>query len=156
MGKIEKEPGAADAKWAGQLEGLKMYLSYQDAVGLDGEAVELEWTIFAGFTTLTTLKEIQMDMERKNSEPENFFKDRIIFMSMFSGIEWKKNDENCISNAEKVKDYSKRFLPGHWTFLVQVRNKNGTVAHMMDKGTVQPTKMVLQFKELGHPISPVL
>ena len=71
---------------------------------------------FPGFTTLTFLKDIQMDLERKNMEPENF-KDRIIFMFMFNDIEWKKNDENCISNAEKVKNYSKRFLPGHWTFL---------------------------------------
>ena len=71
---------------------------------------------FPGFTTLTFLKDIQMDLERKNVEPENF-KDRIIFMFMFNDIEWKKNDENCISNAEKVKNYSKRFPPGHWTFL---------------------------------------
>ena len=38
-------------------------------------------------------------------------------MSMFNDIEWKKNDENCISNAENVMNYAKRFLPGHWTFL---------------------------------------
>ena len=36
---------------------------------------------------------------------------------MFNDIEWRKNDENCISNAEKVKNYAKRFRPGHWTFL---------------------------------------
>ena len=38
-------------------------------------------------------------------------------MSVFNDIGWKKNDDNCISNAEKVKNYTKRFLPGHWTFL---------------------------------------
>ena len=57
-----------------------------------------------------------MDLERKNTEPENF-EDRIMFMSMFNDIEWQKNDEICISNAKNAKNYSKRFLPGHWTFL---------------------------------------
>ena len=78
--------------------------------------MEFEWKEFTGFTTLNILKEIQMDLARKNTEPENF-KDRIIFMSVFNDIEWKKNDESCISNAKNVKNYSKRFLPGHWTFL---------------------------------------
>ena len=49
-------------------------------------------------------------------KPENF-KDLSIFMSMFNDIEWRKNDENCFSNAEKVKNYSNRFLEGHGTFL---------------------------------------
>ena len=65
---------------------------------------------------MTFLQEIQKDLEKKNLKPENF-KDPIIFMSMFNDIKWKKNDENCISNAEKVKNYAKSFLPGHWTFL---------------------------------------
>ena len=40
------------------------------------------------------------------------FEDWIIFMSMFNDILWKTNDENCISNAEKVENYAKKFLPG--------------------------------------------
>ena len=44
--KIEQEPRAAGAKWAGQMEDLKGYPSYQDAVGLDGEAIEFEWKNF--------------------------------------------------------------------------------------------------------------
>ena len=126
VGKIEQNAGAADAKWTGQIEDLIRYPSYQDAVGLDGEAIEFEWKRFPGFSTLTVLKEIQMDLERKNTEPDNF-KDRIIFMSMFDDIEWKNNDENCISNAER----------------------DGTVAHMMDNGTVQPTKWYSNSKKLA-------
>ena len=38
---------------------------------------------------------------------------------MFNHIEWRKNDENCISNAEKVK------------------RRDGTVILKMDNGTVQ-------------------
>ena len=32
-------------------------------------------------------------------------------------IEWETNDENRISNAEKIKNYAMRFLQGHKTFL---------------------------------------
>ena len=45
VGKINKNPGAADAKWTGQIEDLRRCPSYQDAVGLDGEAIEFEWKI---------------------------------------------------------------------------------------------------------------
>ena len=112
---MKDTPGAIE-RWTGQVGGLRLYSSYRDAVGIDGAAIEFEWTNFPGFSTLTFLQEIQKDLEEKNIQPENF-KDRIIFMSMFNDILWKKNDENCISNAEKVMNYSKRFLPGHWTFL---------------------------------------
>ena len=40
IGRMVHEPGAADAKLKGQIENLKKYSSYQDAVGFDGEAVE--------------------------------------------------------------------------------------------------------------------
>ena len=29
----------------------------------------------------------------------------------------KTNDENCISTAEKVKNYAMKFSQGHWSFL---------------------------------------
>ena len=61
---------------------------------------------------MSILQEIQKDLARKNIQPEEF-KDRIIFMSMFNDIDWKKNDENCISNAEKVKNYAMKFSQGH-------------------------------------------
>ena len=144
-GKIEHNPGAADAKWTGQVEDLKRFPSYQDAVGLDGEAIEFEWKKFPIFTTLTMLKEIQMDLGRKKIEPENF-KDRIIFMSMFN------DTENCISNAEKVKNFSKRFLPGHWTFLGPGSEKKWYGSSYDGQWDCTANKMVQQFKETGRPI----
>ena len=102
-------------RWKGQVEGLWLFSSYQDAVGMDGEAIEFEWKIFPGFASLSILQEIQQDLARKNIQPEEF-KDRIIFMSMFKDIEWKTNDENCISNTEKVKNYAMKFSRLHWTF----------------------------------------
>ena len=104
-----------------------------------------------GFTTLTILQECHKDVEKKNFQPDNF-KDWIIFMSMFDDIERKKNDENCISNTEKVKNYTERFLPGHWTFLGPV-SENGwygdTHGGQWDRTA---NNMVQQCKETGHPI----
>ena len=155
VGTIEQNPGAADAKWTGTIFfDLKRYPSYKDAVGLDGEAIELEWKIRPRVTILTILKEIQMDMGRKNIEPEKF-KYRIIFMSMFNDIEWKMNDTNCISNAEKVKNHSQRFPPGHWLFSVQVRKRDGRETLMMDNGDRTANKMVKNLVILSSQV-PVL
>ena len=103
-----RTPGAIE-RWKGQVEELKLYSSYQDAVGIDGEAIEFEWKNFQGFFIIVYL-------EKKNIQPEEC-KDRIIFMSMINDIEWKTNDENCISNSEKIKNDAKMFSQGHWTFL---------------------------------------
>ena len=61
---------------------------------------------------------IQKYLQYRNIEPEEF-EHRILFMSMFNDIEWTKtgNEENCISNSERVKMHAKRFPRGHWTFL---------------------------------------
>ena len=54
---------------------------------------------------MSLLQEIHRELEKREIQPEEF-KYRIIIMSMFNDIEWKKNDENCVSNAEKVKKYA--------------------------------------------------
>ena len=87
-----KDVAGATERWKGQVEDLKKYSSYQDAVGLDGELTDFAWKKFPGFSSLSLLREIQNDLETKNIKPEDF-KDRIIFMSMFNDIVWKKNDE---------------------------------------------------------------
>ena len=99
VGQMKDTPGATE-RWKGQVEDLKKYSSYPDAVGLYGEPIEFEWKMFPGFSSLSLLREIQHDLVTKNIMPEDF-KDRIIFMSTFNDIEWKKNDEKCISNAKK-------------------------------------------------------
>ena len=83
------ESKEAKARWEGQVEGLRVYPSYQEAVGIDGDAFEFEWNSFPGFSSLAILQEIQKDLTRKNIKPEEF-KDRIIFMSMFNDIDCSK------------------------------------------------------------------
>ena len=78
-------------------------------------------------------------LERRNSQSEEF-KDQIIFMSMFNDIEWKTNDENCISNAGNVKNHAMRFSQGHsW---VQGRMRSGMeilLTVRKETGILQPT-----------------
>ena len=119
-------------------------------MGNDGEAIEFEWKNVPGFSSLSILQEIQKDLARKNIQPEEF-KDRIIFMSMFSDIEWKTPDDNCISNAEKVKNYAMRFSQGHGTFLGPGSEKSGMAILFTFKrgnGIVQPTKCGNDSKDL--------
>ena len=59
--------------------------------------------------------------------------------------------KNCISIAEKVKNYSKRCLPGHWIFLgpgSEKRWHGGSYDGQWDRAA---DKMVQLFKEIGHP-----
>ena len=95
----QKESGKAKLKISGCIHHIKMlWESMERQLNLSG--------FFPGFSTSSSFQEIQKDLEEKNIEPENF-QDRIIFMSMFNDILWKTGDENCISNAEKVKNYAK-------------------------------------------------
>ena len=87
-------------------------------IGSSGEPMELEWKNFTGFTSLGILDEIQKMMTESKCEPEQF-QGRIIFMSMYSDIDWTKrgNKENCIANALRATEYARRFTQGHWSFL---------------------------------------
>ena len=56
---LMKDSPEATERWRGQVEGLRLYSSYQDAVGIDGEAIEFEWKNFTGFSSLSSPQEIQ-------------------------------------------------------------------------------------------------
>ena len=88
VGRMEQEPGATE-RWKGQVEDPKKCSSYQDAVEIDGEAIEFEEKNIPGFSKLSVLQEIQEDLAGNNIQPEEF-KDRIIIMSMFNDTDWKK------------------------------------------------------------------
>ena len=80
--------------------------------------IEFEWNIVPGLASLEMLRKNQDDSQRRKFDSENFG-DRIIFMSTFNEIDWNKrgNEEERISNSEKVREYVKRFSQGHWAFL---------------------------------------
>ena len=143
----------AKARWEGHVEGLRLYSSYQEAVGIDGEAIEFEWNIFPGFSSLSLLQEIQKDLDRKNLQLEEF-KDRIIFMSMFNDIDRSKR--NCISNAgeslvlrdeilARTLDVAGSWVGRRlvWKFFLRSKRRAGFLSSK---------KMVQRFKEICHPV----
>ena len=73
--------------------------------------------IFPGITALQIF-EIQKMVTESKCEPEQL-KGRIIFMSMYNDVDWRKrrNKENCIANTLRVTEYARIFTRGHWSFL---------------------------------------
>ena len=59
------------------MEEFKVFPSYKDLLGIDGEAIDFEWKILPGISSLQILREIQTDLRKRNIEPEKFT-DRII------------------------------------------------------------------------------
>ena len=107
---------------------FQMSASYEKLLGIDGEAIEFEWNIFPGFSSLQILQKILDDLRERNIKPVNFT-DRIISMSMFNDIDWTRKGNNVIGIA-------KRFSQGHWTFLETKRSGMELFRHS-DGGTVQ-------------------
>ena len=62
VGQMRDTPDAIE-RWTSQVEGLKLYSSYQDAVGIDGEAIEFEWKTYPSFSSVSFIQEIQRDLE---------------------------------------------------------------------------------------------
>ena len=126
----------------------------KNIVGIDRDAIEFEWNIFPGFSSLKILQEIQPDLEKKNIKSAEFT-DRLIFMSMFNDTDWTKrgNSEICISNAEKVRNHAKGFLQGHWTFLGPRSEKKwyeGSSYPPKGQWDSTANEMVQRFKETGQ------
>ena len=90
VGQMKDSPEAIE-RWRGQVEGLRLYSSYQDS----GNRWRSNWIrveeFSSIFSSLSILQEIQKDLTRKNIQPEEF-KDRIIFMSMFIQWHWLKKE----------------------------------------------------------------
>ena len=96
---------------------------------LDGEPMDFEWNIFPGFNTLQLSDEAKRLLLGLDETPENF-KGRIIFMSMFNDISCgsRDNEKECMSNANLVLLFAKRFGKGQWSFIGPGSEKSGTLS----------------------------
>ena len=120
-------------------------------LGFDREAIELEWIFSQNFRHCRFFKRSRVICESGTLNLKRS-QDRIIFMSMFNGIDWtqKGNDGICISNSEEVKEYAR-----HWTFLGLGDEKKwyGTLPCTLEgKCDSTVTQMVERFKDTGHPV----
>ena len=103
--------------WERQLEWFKDSSQRRTLDTIDGEPMKFEWNIFAGFSTLELVREVQKFMSNMG-EPEQFQR-RIIFMSMFNDIIWgnKDNETECIAPSTLLSLFAHRFPAGRWSFL---------------------------------------
>ena len=89
VGQVKDIPRAVE-RWKGQIEDLKMFSFYRDAVGIDGEAIEFELTNFPWLSSLSILREIQQ-------EPEGRFWVQVRKRNCVA-IHTVKKDWNCTAN----------------------------------------------------------
>ena len=75
--------------WSFGSEDFQETNEYTELFGIDGEPIELEWTIFPGFTPLEILEKIRRDLETQQINPEQVG-GIIICMSIFNDIDWTK------------------------------------------------------------------
>ena len=79
LGKMNENRDAITirGRWSGRIQNVPFH---KELLGIGGEAIESEWNIFQGFSSLQILQEIQNGLRKRNTEPE-IITDRIIFMS---------------------------------------------------------------------------
>ena len=101
-------------------------------------------------------QEVKSLLLRLCETPENFSR-RIIFMSMFNDVSCgsRDNDKECMSNANLVSLYSKRFGKGQWSFIGPGSEKKWySISEDSPQGEWDriAEKMTLEFGECRHPV----
>ena len=96
LGKMFENRQSNEA-WEQRLGWLKSSSKYRNFHRIDGEPMEFEWNIFAGFTTLQLSEEVKRLLLRLDETPENFTR-RILYMSMFNdnSCGTKDNETECL------------------------------------------------------------
>ena len=137
-------------------DGLKSSAEYRNSDRIDGEPMAFEWNIFPGFYTLQLNDEVKCLLVRLGETPENFT-GRIIFKTMFNDISCgsRDNEKECLSNANLVSLYAKRFGKGQWTFIGPGSDKKW---HFISEDSPQgewdhmAERMSVELAESGCPI----
>ena len=73
------------------------------------------WHVLPGASTIEIKKRVQKHLNWRNPES---FDQRIIFMSLFHDIAWRKkvNTETCLRSDKEVTAFPAQHKPGRWCF----------------------------------------
>ena len=138
-----------------RVAGIRSEKSYRDYDAINGESTEFEWNIFPGFTTLQLCGKINDLLSYLGQTPATFT-GRILFMSMFNDISCDRydNKDECLTNAESVKVFARRFGVGQWSFIGPGSEKKWYSSENNPQGAWDniAEQMLLEFAESGHPI----
>ena len=135
------------------MEGLKLYSFYQDAVGIDGEGIEFEWKFHRIFIFVYSSRNLTRLGEKEHPARRVQGPDHLCQCSMT--LNGKQMMRIGSWNAEKVKNYARRFSQGHMTFLGPGSEEKwyGNSSHAQKKQwNCTADKKVQRFKETGHPV----
>ena len=129
---------------------------YRNFDRIDGEPMDFEWNIFPGFNTLQLSDEVKSLLLKLGDTPENFT-GRIISMSMFNDISCgsRDNEKECMSNANLVSLYAKRFGKGQWSFIGPGSEKKWySISEDSPQGEWDKMveKMKITLADSGHPV----
>ena len=111
---------------------------------------------FPGYNTLQLSDEVKSLLLKLGETPENFT-GRMKFMSMFNNISCgsRDNGKECMSNANLVSLYAKRFGKGQWSFIGPGSEKKWySISEDSPQGEWDnmAERMSLEFAESGCPI----
>ena len=98
-------------RWKSQVEEFKMSPSYQELLGIDGEAIEFPRI----FDIADTSEKSSMMCEKETLNLKSSQTGSSSCRSTTS-IGQRKEMMEFFSNSQKVKDYARRFLQGHFSF----------------------------------------
>ena len=155
LGKIQQNPESNKA-WEERLGWITSSQSYRNFDGIDGEPTKFEWNIFPRFDTLQLYGKVKSLLSRLGEIPEDCT-GRILFMSMFNDISCgsRDNEKECMSNANLVSLYPKRFGKGQWSFIGPGSEKKWySISEDSPQGEWDnmAERMLLEFAESGCPI----
>ena len=132
-----------------------MSASHGELLGIDGEAIELEWNIFPLCTSLQILQEIQDNLQKRNSWTwENHRLDHLHDNVQRYWLDKKRKRWGLYFEFRKSQDVREEFSQGHWTFfgLGDEKKWYGKCTYNPEgKWKAAASRMVQQFKETGHP-----
>ena len=153
LGGISPDPVRA---WKDKINWFMESRQFRELDRVDGGADGVRVENFKGFTTLGILAEIQKMMTEIKCEPKHF-QGRIIFMSTYNDIEWRKqrNRGNCIANSFNVADYARKCEPGCWSCLGPGTEKKwyGTRVYKPNGEWDEVAQVMMDhFSESGHPV----
>ena len=97
---------------------------------------------FPWISNISILKEIQMDLEERTSRSGS---SSCLCTTTFCGKQMMRIASRTL---RKSKNYAKKLLPGHWTFVCPGSERDSLATLTMDSGIAQPRKWYSNKKKL--------
>ena len=120
--------------WATKLEDVWNEHGFDEQFNLAAREVQFIWQVLPGAHTIEIKKQFQTYF---NGQVLESFDERIIFMSMFSDMEWTKNGnaETCLHSAKEVAAFATQSIQARTLVLRASENTWWTANSKEPQGT---------------------